>query len=747
MKSKFKLVFALVASASILASCGPKGETKITRYPTDPTSFGTLPEGYTALDNKNPNPDYNADGNYTIGGQTIHAKNSYNTTFSTEPDDWDYLHNSWQYNSLHYVQMVDGLIMNDAHGVTYGGLAQGYKVTDNADGTETWSFKLKEGIKWYRNDTHEEYGEVVADDFVAGLEHVLDPKVASDLSYLPCMFIVGAQDYLAAASNDKADDDLPFSTVGVKAPSKYVVEYTLMSPTPYWLTNLTYGCYYPVSRAFLTEEGTAFGASANDILVNGAYFLKSHTAESSSEFELNPHYYDLNHVYFDRMKFQYVGSSADSTQARKLYEAGTIDGFNVQSSDAEGYKKYVTGADGSGDANNPADPNCSAVASTDQFSFLGYFNYLRTYYQYPSDNNVHKTETDEEKTKKVKAFLNNDFRKGFLYGLNVMKYLPYYNNFDPVQRLNRAYTVKGLAVDSDGKDYVSYVEDEFNKEQGTSGVKLVGTEISEDASAKGGEKGTDPIYDGAKSKSYFDKARAELIAQGVITADDVIYVDVLGEQDATSAAFQKAMYDSIEVSSGGWVKCNILKPSSDEQNKLWGTTNHNYDFSMFMGWGADYGDPQSFLHTMVGESFDETGKLTDMGDTLSYLGFTNATTSEAVKKAVSYTGFDSERALSDYLFSDYTKLYEEGLQYNTTATYKDRLSAFAKAEYNLIYESALIVPWYTRSGMYDTVSKVVPHMAAQANYGLNSDKYLNFIVSDTPITKTTREAINKAYQG
>ena len=150
---------------------------------------------------------------------------------------------------------------------------------------------------------------------------------------------------------------------------------------------------------------------------------------------------------------------------------------------------------------------------------------------------------------------------------------------------------------------------------------------------------------------------------------------------------------------------------------------------MEMGWGADYGDPKSFLHTLVGETFDGT-TLTDMGDNLSYLGF---------------TGDYSEKELSDSLLGNYTKLYNDAVKYKTTAEYSKRLAAFAEAEYDLIYEDAIIIPFYTRSGIYDSVSKVIPHQSGTANYGNNSDKFTNLIVSDTAITRTQRDAINEEY--
>lgn len=724
MKTKKVLkTLTVVSLLSLLGSCNKTGNKTNTTDPDISNWSGTLKEGFTSLENKDANPEIDANGNYTVAGQTFSTKNTYNSIFQTEPDSFNYLSTPWQYNALHFVNMVDGLISNNQYGATYGGLALGYKVVENADGTETWTFQLKEGVKWLNNKDGKVYGEVKADDFVCGLEYVLDPINSSEFAYLPCGVIKNAQAYYsskAASLKDTNVKAMDFSEVGIKAVDDYTVEYTLVEPTPYFLTCLTYSVYYPVNRAFLDEKGSAFGETQNDILVNGAFRLTEHVASSKSVFTKNPYYYDKEHVYVDTVNLSFIGKSSSIDQARKLYENGTIDTFNVQSSDVEGYQKYVLGADGKGTANDPADPNCSPVASTDQFCFIAYFNYIRTSYEY--DSKAHR-KTEQEKSDTNKAILNKNFRKGFLYGLNVMEYLKYYNQADPVQRLNRTYTVKGLAQDADGKDYTSYVEDVFNEKQGTTGVSLIGTDIAESG------KSLDPIYSASKAKQFFQTAKAELASQGV-TAEH-IYIDVIGAMDATEFGYQQAMFKSIETNSDGWVVMNVSTPTSNDQDTKWGTKDNNYDFSMQMGWGADYGDPKSFLHTLVGETFDSDGNCIDIGDNLSYLGF---------------TGASSEKELSDSLLGNYTKLYNDAVKFNKTEDYSKRLAAFAKAEYDLIYEDALVLPWYTRSGIYNVVGKVIPHQAPKANYGNNSDKFVNTVVSSLAITRTQREAIEAEYK-
>ncbi|QWB95885.1 hypothetical protein KHQ89_08245 [Mycoplasmatota bacterium] len=140
----FTLVFALVA-------CGPKEDDN------DDVDLGgayvdetVLMDGYTSLYNESPNPAIDANGNYTVGGVSFSTVDHYDTTYATEPTDslFNYLINTWTYNSEQYTNMVDGLVENDNYSNVVGALAAGYKVEENADGIQ-----IKENVPWVENET------------------------------------------------------------------------------------------------------------------------------------------------------------------------------------------------------------------------------------------------------------------------------------------------------------------------------------------------------------------------------------------------------------------------------------------------------------------------------------------------------------------------------------------------------------------------------------------------------------------
>jgi oligopeptide transport system substrate-binding protein len=69
------------------------------------------------------------------------------------------------------------------------------------------------------------------------------------------------------------------------------------------------------------------------------------------------------------------------------------------------------------------------------------------------------------------------------------------------------------------------------------------------------------------------------------------------------------MYSKLETASNGVVDIQLNVPASDNENQDWGSISNNYDFSMWSGWGPDYADPQTFLHTMIvgGDMVEQLG--------------------------------------------------------------------------------------------------------------------------------------------
>ncbi len=664
-----------------------------------------LREGFVALSNENENPVVDAEGFYNVGGQKFTVAKTFKTTYVTEPVDalFNYLINSWTYNSYHYTNMVDGLVENDKYSNIIGALALGYKTSENAeDGTQTWTFQLKEKVQWVDNATGAVYGEVLAEDFVSGIEYVLDPFNASATAGIVMGVILNAKEYYEALA-DADVDDLPFSDVGVKALDDYTVEYTLIQPTPYFLSSLTYSPFLPVKKAYHLERGTEFGKTVNDILVNGAFRITEHIKENKIVYTKNELYWDAKHVYVNKVERKFVPGTAVDSTTREWFEAGLIDSFTVNTNDEAGYKQYVLGEDETGTLAHPANAQANGVLSVGDATYIGYYNFARTTYEYTNSAYVKNA---AEKAATLKAIKNVNFRKGMLFGLDVMKYLVRYNPDEPEQWLMRGYTNRELCA-FDGLDYADYVDAVYNEKQNTTGVSLTGI-----------THGSDPVYDADKAQGFFAAAKTELLAAGLTEADFPIKIDAIGNMQVARRAYEEAMYETVMAAGAGVIDVRLNVPATNDQNADWGSVSNNYDFSMWSGWGPDYADPNTFLHTMA------MG-----GDMIEQLGFDG-----------------SNKALEEEVLGEYDALYRAAAAIVAGDKIGERYQAFAEAEYALIYEYAIIIPWQSQSGYSAVVAKTVPFQAGRASYGLTSDKFKNVVVTQGIITREQRAAVVAAYE-
>jgi oligopeptide transport system substrate-binding protein len=232
--------------------------------------------------------------------------------------------------------------------------------------------------------------------------------------------------------------------------------------------------------------------------------------------------------------------------------------------------------------------------------------------------------------------------------------------------------------------------------------------------------GSDPVYDGAKSEAYFATAKQELIASGDLTADDFpIQLDVIGSMNLARQPYEQSMYSDLVINSNGVLQVGYNIPATDTQNSDWGSVSNNFDFSLWSGWGPDYADPQTFLHTMI------VG-----GDMVDSMGF---------------DGSAATLPLEQKILGDYTAEYNLGAAVTDPTKLDERYTKFAQAEYDLIYKYAIIIPWLSVSGYRPVVSNTVPLTAGRATYGLTSDKYKDIIVTDSAITQTQRAAIQANY--
>ncbi|MFA5576236.1 MAG: peptide ABC transporter substrate-binding protein [Tissierellaceae bacterium] len=311
--------------------------------------------------------------------------------------------------------MVDSLIDFDRYGVATPGLATEWKSSDD---DLVWTLKLREGVKWVTNKG-EEYAEMKAQDFVDAAEYLLDPNNESKTANIFYSVIENAEEYYDGDISD-------FKQVGVKALDDYTLEYTLKSPTPYFLSMLNYVCFLPANGDFLEETGELFGTDNEYFLYNGAYIMETFEPQTRRVLVKNQNYWDKDNVFIDKIKMTYNQEAA--TLGPELFLRGEIDYADVPASLVEEWMK---------------DPEKKDMIRPNRTSFYTYFYAL---------NFDPKFEAEYEPDNWKIAVNNKNFRKSLFHGLNRLSAMTTEEPYNPEQKLSNTITPKSF-VDLDGVDY------------------------------------------------------------------------------------------------------------------------------------------------------------------------------------------------------------------------------------------------------------------------------------------------------
>lgn len=540
---------------------------------------------------------YLADKGYTL-------KDTYALTYVSDPVTWDQLNTSLSADSEAIINTYDGLMEYDEEGELQPALAESYEVSD--DGL-TYTFHIREGVTWVDSQGRE-VADVVADDFVAGMQHMMDCQAG--LEYLVQGIIVGANEYITGETSD-------FSEVGVKAVDDYTLEYTLEQPTSYFLTMLGYGVFAPMSRSYYESQGGKFGVEfdssasdytygkdSNSIAYCGPYIVTSATEKNSIVFEANESYWNAANVTIKKLSWVFNDGS-DATKAYNDAVAGTIDGCSLNTSALELAKE-----DGNFD-------KYAYVSATNATSFTSFVNLNRNaFFNFNDSSAAVSEETDEDKARTNQAVQNVHFRRALamsfdrgqynavLYGED-LKYNALRNSYTPG---NFVFLTKDVTVDINGEavtfpagtNYGEIMQAQIDAD----GVKI--TVYDKDSTNDQQSDGFDGWYNVDNAREEMALAIEELSEAGLeITAENPIQLDLpypSADEIYTNRAnvYKKSLEEGLE----GLVQVNLIDCND---NTTWNYTGYytswgyenNYDLFDLSGWGPDYGDPQTYLDTFL----------------------------------------------------------------------------------------------------------------------------------------------------
>ena len=536
-----------------------------------------------------------------LAGKGYTLKDSFSMPYASDPVTWDGLATSLAADTNAIINTYDGLMEYDVEGTLQPALAESYEVSD--DGL-TYTFHLRKDVKW-TDSQGREVDTVKADDFVAGMQHMCDAQ--GGLEYLVQGVIKNASQYISGEITD-------FDEVGVKAVDDYTVEYTLEKPCSYFETMLGYTIFMPMSRSYYQSQGGKFGAEydssaadyqygkdSNSIAYCGPYLVTNATAKNTIVFKLSDSYWNKDNVNIKTLTWLYN----DQSDVTKMYtdaKAGTVDYVNLNTSTMETAK-----SEGLYD-------QYAVVSDTDATSFMAFYNINRTATANANDGTTAKTtKSDEEIQRTNKAMQNVHFRRAISFAADRgaynaqqvgedLTYTSLRNTFTPGYFVSLS---KDTTIQINGTDTTfpagTYYGEIVQKQIDADGVKIKVWDAENKTS-----DGFDGWYNPENAVEELNTAIEELAEEG-ITIDESNPIQIeYPYPSAVEVYTNKAnsYKKSVEAAFGGKVVINLVDAVDVDGWYYAGYYvnygyEENYDVYDVSGWSPDFGDPCSYLDTML----------------------------------------------------------------------------------------------------------------------------------------------------
>lgn len=469
---------------------------------------------------------------------------TYSTLYSGEVTTLNYLTTSSTNEFAVAANVIDTLVEYDCYGVVQPSLALSWETSEDA---LRWTFTLRQGVQWV-DGTGAAVAEVTANDFVAAARYVLDAAHDSGTAKNLYDVVAGAREYYLGTTTPKEGEEahpkMDWDTVGIKAIDDYTLEYTLIAPTPYFLSMTTYTCFMPVYEPFLLEKGDAFGlATGNDtILYNGAYYISTFSPQERRVYARNALGWDADNVKIDTI--EYIYNKEATTISADLYLRGEVDSASIDSETAADWLRDPEKAE----MIRPLRRDGSSYSYFYAFNFDPQFDAA-----YEPEN-------------WALAVDNEAFRQAIFAGLDRVKCAMVYDAENPESILFNTVTPPGFFSNA-GKEYTLYGDMSAITNKGT---------------------GT---FDESAAIAYRDTAKAELTAAG---ATFPIKVLLPYNPSSTGNADECQVVEQQLEALLGADFIDIIIEAGPSTGFLTAVRRSGNYALLKCNWGPDYADPQTY---------------------------------------------------------------------------------------------------------------------------------------------------------
>ncbi len=574
-----------------------------------------------------------------------------------------YAQNGSDFSQL--TNLMDPLLEINNHNQVIPCIAEEYGTDDNG---LTWTFKIREGVKWVDMNGNE-MADLTAQDFLTAMEWTFNfHKNSGVLGANLTSILEGASEYYEYTKSLSTEEAYSLTagegsvfrdTVKIEAPDDYTLIFHCLNNIPYF-DDLAVNMY-PLSQYLVDALGGPDGVQAmnnENMWYNGCYTMTSYVQGNEKTLTKNSAYWDKDCKLFDTVTIKIVDSTDTAYQ---LYQSGEIDQVSLYESTIQ------TILD---------DPNHEYHDSMIPLQPIRSYSIRFNFDKYKEDGTPD--------TNWNTAAANKAFRLSIYYGLDLTNYYSRLNPLDPLSCENEYYTMKGLAYTSDGTDYTELVRQELELPE------LNGEQIVR--------------LDAEKAEQYKQQAIEELTALGVTFPVEMdLYITANNQTVMDHARVLQQVYS--DCFGDDYIKLNIKSYVSNLISEVLTPKLHSfYEDS----WVPDYGDPKTFLdqEVMGSDSAFYANILTNIN---------SVEESEATKDLL-----ETYRTFTD-MVDQASQIYDDN---------DKRLQAFAEAEAYMI-ENALVIPSYypvslclTKIDPYSTVNAIFAWQNGKMkNWETNADGY------------------------
>ena len=645
MKKKLSRLLALALAAALTLSGCSSGSTE------EPESTAEAPSSAAQEEQETQE---NEIKNLVIYKSPSGELSTFNILYAQNGSDFSQLTN-----------LMDPLLEINNHNQVIPCIAEEYGTDDNG---LTWTFKIREGVKWVDMNGNE-MADLTAQDFLTAMEWTFNfHKNSGVLGANLTSILDGASEYYEYTKSLSTEEAYALTagegsvfrdTVKIEVPDDYTLIFHCLNNIPYF-DDLAVNMY-PLSQQLVDALGGPDGVQAmnnENMWYNGCYTMTSYVQGNEKTLTKNPAYWDKDCKLFDTVTIKIVDSTDTAYQ---LYQSGEIDQVSLYESTIQ------TILD---DPNHEYHDSMIPLQPTRSYSIR--FNFDKYKEDGTPDTNWNT------------AAANKAFRLSIYYGLDLTNYYSRLNPLDPLSCENEYYTMKGLAYTSDGTDYTELARQELGL-----------PEIDGQTVAR---------LDADKAEQYKQQAIEELTALGVTFPVEMdLYITANNQTVMDHARVLQQVYS--DCFGDDYIKLNIKSYVSNLISEVLTPKLHSfYEDS----WVPDYGDPKTFLdqEVMGSDSAFYANILTNIN---------SVEESEATKDLL-----ETYRTFTD-MVDQASQIYDDN---------DKRLQAFAEAEAYMI-ENALVIPSYypvslclTKIDPYSTVNAIFAWQNGKMkNWETNADGY------------------------